>query len=45
MDHLDSWLKNVAFGLGFAFEVSERGFGLACPDIRGAHDLTASRDE
>jgi hypothetical protein len=43
--HLDSWLKNVAFGVGFSFEVSERGFGLARPDIREAHALTASRDE
>jgi hypothetical protein len=41
--HLVSWLHNVAFGLGFEFNVSEQGFRSARGNLEKI--LAASRDE
>jgi hypothetical protein len=43
--HLVSWLHNVAFGLGFEFNVSEQGFSPARGNLGTIHVLAASRDE
>ena len=43
--HLVSWLHNVAFGLGFEFDVSEQGFSPARSTLEEIQVLAASRDE